>query len=169
MSNNTVAQVAQATVDYPVNLTNVGGATGAVIAASLMFAYIWSKFRKDNAENGAGNTLYTNIADQLEKLTKRLDVVEEERDQWQQKAISLEARLKAVEGIEESHKRLLERLDLKDTLILEKEQQVASLLQEASIKSAQIQNLIEKVHALEMQVAKLSSPQCTSCHHVGRF
>ena len=164
MSDSTITQVAQA-VDYPVNLVNVGGATGAVIAAALMFAYIWSKFRKDNAENGAGSTLYTNIADQLDRLTRRIDIVEEERDLWQQRAIGLEARLKAVEGIEESYKRLLERLDAKDSLILEKEQQVASLLQESSLKLTQIQNLVEKVHELELQVAKLSSPKCLECDH----
>lgn len=170
MADNTIAQVVQAVPDYPISLTNVGGATGAIIAASLGFAYVWSRFKKDNAENGAGTALYTNIADQLEKLTKRLDVVEAEKEEWQKRALELESKVKNLEKLEAENTKLISRLDLKDSLIDEiqrqlgsKESQLATMLHEASLKNATIQNLTDRVHDLELRLERQLKVDCNSC------
>lgn len=169
MVDNTIAQVAQAS-QYPVDLAEVGGATGAIIAASIMFAYIWSRFKKDNAENGAGTRLYDNLADQLEKMTKRLDIVDAEKEEWQKRAIELESKVNHLEKLETENTKLINRLDQKDAMIDEiqrqlgsKENQLAVLLQESSLKNTTIQNLTDRVHDLELRLERQLKVGCNNC------
>lgn len=172
MPDNVTTQAVQVAsqVVPGMSLGEVGGLTGAVVAAAMVFATVWSKFKAGNAENSAGSTLYTNLADQLDKLTKRLDVVEVEKEEWQKRAIDLESKVKHLEKLETENAKLISRLDLKDEMIDEiqrqlgsKENQLSVMLQEASLKNVTIQNLTERVHDLELRLERQLKVDCDSC------
>lgn len=151
MAVDNVQLAQQVTAASGVDLSGIGGLTAAIVAGAMVFASIWGKFKATNSTDSAVTTLYNNLSEQIEKLTKRLDAVEVERDNWQQKAMELEGKVKALESLEQENIKLIKRLDLKDDLLRVKDEQIASLLQEAAMKSVQIQGLVEKVHELELR------------------
>lgn len=165
MPDNVTTQAVQVAnhVVPGMSLGEVGGLTGAVVAAAMVFATIWSKFKAGNAENNATAGLYSNLSDQIQKLTTRLDQVETDRDEWQKRAIDLETKVARLQELEEENKRLIARLNMKDEMIdaiqrqlSEKETQLSILLQEASLKQVTVQNLTERIHELELRLEKQS-------------
>lgn len=162
-----VSQTIQLTkADNQVTLPEVGGFTGAIVAAAMGFAWVYSKFKRDNSENSAGTALYNNLADQLTKLTTRLEVIEKDRDEWQKRAVELEVKVKGLEKLEAENSRLITRLDAKDEQLKVKDNQIAILLDEAAAKSRQIEVLTEKVHDLELRFERRERDYCSNCEHI---
>lgn len=167
MPDNVTTQAVQvaSNVVPGMSLGEVGGLTGAVVAAAMVFATIWGKFKAGSSTDSAVTTLYSNLSEQIDKLTARLDAVEEERDVWQQKALELEGKVKALEGLEETHKRLIERLEAKDVTLDLKDKQIAGLLQDQGLKTATIMNLQERVRELEIKLERQLKADCVHCEH----
>lgn len=163
MPDNIATQAVQIASNPQMTVGEVGGLTGAVVAAAMGFAFVWSKFRAGSSTDSAITTLYSNLSEQIDKLTARLDAVEEERDVWQARAVDLEGKVKKLEALEAENTKLIKRLDIKDDLLRIKDEQIATLLQEAALKSAQIMNLTDKVHELEIRFEKSDRDRCVNC------
>lgn len=141
--------------EFPITIPQVGGLTGAVIAAALMFAYVWSRFRKDNAENNAGAGLYNNLSDQVDKLVLRIKALEEDRDKWQKEAIDLRMEVNRLKALEESNERLSKKLEDKDV-------QTTALVAELVTKTNTVSEMQERIHQLEMK-AQEEIFRCKMC------
>jgi predicted RNase H-like nuclease (RuvC/YqgF family) len=143
--------------DFPVTIPQVGGLTGAVLAAALMFSYVWSRFRKDNAENNAGAGLYNNLSDQVDKLVLRIKSLEEDRDKWQKEAIDLRMEVSRLKTLEESNERLSKKLEDKDV-------QTTALVNELIVKNNAITEMQDRIHQLEMK-AQEELYRCRTCEY----
>lgn len=143
--------------DYVMHLPDVGALTGMIIAAVIGFGYVLSKFKKDTTANAIESNLYKNLSDRIETITKTLERVESEREQLLIKVTRSEARITELERHESENKLLRDKLNNKDAEIEE--------LQKSLIKKQdEIEELKDRVHYLELQMAN-SVVDCDQCEH----
>lgn len=147
----------QAPAEYAINLPEVGGLTGMVLAAVIGFGYVISKFKKDTTSASIEVSLYKNLSDRIESITKTLERVESEREQLLTQYNKAEARLLELERHEKENAILRNKLNEKDMTI-------KNLQIELDEKQREIDDLRERIHQLEIQMTQ-KIVQCDTCIH----
>ncbi len=154
MEHNSVIQVKPNEEGvYTMHLQDVGAFTGAILAGFVTFAYIVSKFKKENAANNSEGALYKNLSDRIEVISKSLEKVETERESLLRQTARLEVRIMELEEHEKENKILRKKLEDKEVEI--------DKLQKAGVKKQiEIEELQDRIHALETTMAN----KLLDCH-----
>lgn len=143
--------------EFKLNLPEVGGLTGAVLAAIIIFGYAISKFKKDTTVNSSEASLYKNLSDRIEVISNTLIRVENERETLLKAVAKYEVRITELEKHEEENKSLRIRLEEKDSII-------KHLQQSSDTKQAEIADLQNRIHDLEIQMQQRVI-DCVQCEH----
>ena len=98
--------------------------------------------------------LYQHLAEQVAVLTKRLDAVHTERNDLVVKVAKLSAEVERLATCEDTVGRLQLKLDGKDALIGLRDKQINELFSELRARNEKIEDLMEKVHRLEVRVSQ---------------
>lgn len=137
--------------------TDIGVLGGAVVAGILVFLYILSRFRKDNAANGAEANLYSNLSGEVSRLVDRVTALEQENINLRNENSGLKIRLAELEYLEEDNKRLAAKLERKDA-------HAEGLVNELLGAHENITQLTERIHQLEMKLqGSVPREECHAC------
>jgi peptidoglycan hydrolase CwlO-like protein len=134
----------------------LGAATGAILAAVLVFSWVVSRFRRDNAANNAEGSLYNNLSNQIQQLTTRISTLEGEKEKYQAEAAKLKLRVAALESVEEENRLLRHRLDQKD-------KDISELTRSLINKNDELDKFKERLHKLELKLAQDEKLWCRDC------
>jgi len=141
------------TAPYVFHLQDVGALTGSVLAGIVMFAYIISKFKKDDSANKSEGSLYKNLSDRIEVISKSLEKVESEREALLRQSAKLEVRILELEKHEKENKTLRQKLE-------DKEIEIEKLQKAGEKKQTEIEELQERIHILETMM----NEKILDCH-----
>lgn len=155
-----VAHVAQATgLDMTTVIASSAAAITAVIAAAFPIMKLverWSATKADSSKYGAESTLYKSLERQIEQSFAAIERLSTEKSAWLSDHAEMKARILRLEELESQNKILKDKLDSKDA-------QIAGLVTEVMRKTNQIGELRERIHQLEMRLAKDERDWCGTC------
>lgn len=138
---------------------DVGVLGGALVAGLLVFLYIISRFRKDNAANGAEANLYSNLSGEVSRLVERVTALEQENVALRNENSELKIQVAELGAIEKDNERLAQKLEQKDAY---NERLVNELLG----AHEQVSQLTERIHQLELKLqVAVPREECSACPH----
>ena len=160
MANETIATVvvpANSIANWGMHINDVGGLTGAIVGAIIIFGYVISKFKKDTTVNASEANLYKNLSDRIEVISATLIKAEADREVLRAKLLAADIRLSNLERLEKENELLRKRLIEKDIII--------DTMQKASdAKFAEVADLQKRIHDLELTMQHRLL-ECEICDH----
>lgn len=110
----------------------------------------------DSAKTTTETLLYEQLQRQLTTLSSEVERFRAERNVWYEKANELESEVRRLQSFEKSVESMRLRLDEKDKLIKERDDEIRKLMHE-------VIDTKEKVHKLELRLQKDEAQFCKSC------
>lgn len=99
-------------------------------------------------------SLYRHLAAQVAILTGRLDSVHDERNKLIERVADLSSEVRRLQSFEAASLRMQAKLDEKDAMIGLRDKQINELFSELRARNIKIEELMEKLHALELRVQR---------------
>ena len=110
----------------------------------------------DNSRSEAEAALYKNLQTQIVNNTEAIDRLNQERDEWFRKALSLEKEVERLSVFERVVSELHEQLREKNNQLLERESEIRDLM-------STMTEFRERIHELEVRLAKDEAIRCLTC------
>jgi predicted RNase H-like nuclease (RuvC/YqgF family) len=150
-------------------ITAIGSGSGGLIGGILLVLIIgipavirfigWSK------EQNTQITLYTQLAEQvqrqtteLEKQRSEIDRIQQQRNELHEKVAELKGKIEHLEHYEKDIVVLKEKIEEKDRIIAERDSRIANLLRELLVMK-------DRVHNLELRLKDDEQKFCVECKH----
>lgn len=134
---------------------NPGGMLAGAIVILIVFIPLVLKIWNWSKEVGAQGVLYQQLAEQVREQRKEIDKMYSERVQMQTSIFELKSNLERYEALVHT---LKEKLDKKDVIIAERDNRIASLMQE-------LLQMKDRVHNLEMRLKSNEERWCDTCKY----
>jgi regulator of replication initiation timing len=156
---------------YVVELKDIGGGVGAILATAVAFSAWYSKHKNRNvkADKAEGNFIETMQGDN-DRLVRRIAHLETSRDECHTDLQTLRTELATVKVqvlqtsvLEAENKHLRERLEEKDRQIEQKNMQIEDMIKALMAKDNYIMELTARVHALELRLSADETKFCFDC------
>ena len=112
----------------------------------------------DNSRSEAEAALYKNLQMQIENNTEAINRLNQERDEWFRKALSLEKEVERLSVFEQTVSELHAQLREKTGQLTERESEIISLM-------STMTEFRERIHELEIRLAKDEAARCLTCEY----
>ena len=139
-----------------VTLSTLAAATAGVGYTVMRLMRSWGMTKTNGAKASAESSLYETLREQIEGHAELIATLQSDKSEWVSQRAELIERVKQLEKIEAQNEILKEKLDTKDN-------QLAELISEIVRKTTEITELRERVHVLEMRLAKDENEWCKDC------
>ena len=129
----------------------------AVLAAAfplMKLVRMWNTDKAENSKSSAESLLYDRLKDQIDTLQGEITKLLDENHKQRQTIGELEARIKRLEGYEETVERLKKKLDEKDVNLQQRELKIHELFDVILTKDNEITDLRNRIKALEERISK---------------
>lgn len=118
----------------------------------------YSSNKVDNARDSADEAVFLRLRQEVERNSKDIRDLIEEKSRWQVEAIELRGRVSQLEQCELLVNQMKSKLDEKDVIIHERDQENRRLMLE-------ILQLKDRLHHLELRLAEDERRFCQHCQH----
>jgi predicted nucleic acid-binding Zn-ribbon protein len=135
---------------------NPGSILGAAIIVILLLIPLLIKLWNWSKEVGAQGALYAQLSEQVKEQKREIDKMYSERIALQNQILDLMLKVDQLERYEKSVDVLKKRLDEKDKVITERDNRIATLMQE-------LLQMKDRVHNLEMRLKADEAAWCDIC------
>ena len=149
------------------DVTTLATVIAGIAAAGFSVLKIYERFfaaKATSAKGDAEASLYETLKQQIESHAKQIGELQSEKALWLTEKSELQNRVNKLEEIEAQNIALKTKLDTKDD-------QVNSLIREVMSKNDQNNELVERIHMLELRLANDEDSWCKDCRQrkTGRF
>ena len=132
---------------------------GVGIAKPLMaLAKEYKSNSADNSRSEAESALYKNLQMQIENNTEAINRLNQERDEWFRKALSLEKEVERLSVFEQTVSELNAQLREKSGQLSDRESEIRSLM-------STMTEFRERIHELEIRLSKDEASRCLTCEY----
>ena len=126
-----------------------------VVVPLLGLAKYYKGSKSDMAKSEAESRLYENLKEQLERHSKALETLDQEKKEWLEKSLRLEHEVEKLSDFKDRY------LELKGVLH-EKEQLLEVRNGEISVLNSALREMSDRIHALELRIVT-EDKDCASC------
>lgn len=148
-------------------ITAIGSGSGGLIGGILLVLIIGVpaviRFMNWSKEQSTQTTLYTQLAEQvqrqtteLEKQRSEIDRIQQQRNELHEKVAELKGKIEHLEYYEKDIVILKEKIEEKDKIIAERDSRIANLLRELLVMK-------DRVHNLEIRLKDDEQKFCSNC------
>lgn len=135
---------------------NDGNLIGGIVVILLVAIPLFIKMLSWSRETNANGALYAQLSEQVGKLKEELDKVYTEKHRQTEELFKLRARVEHLEQTESMVDALKKKLDEKDRIITERDARISAL-------TTEVLQMKDRVHHLEMRLAKDEREFCRTC------
>lgn len=138
--------------------TSGGGIITAIIIILLALSPLIVKVWNWSKETSAQGILYSQLSELVQNQRKELDGMYKERIEMQNTLFELKSKVEKLEESEKLVDILKKKLEQKDKIIAERDNRIASLLEE-------LLKMKDRVHNLELRLKADESQWCENCQY----
>ncbi len=132
------------------------GTLAGVFYTIFKIVQSWQNTKTINSRSNAEVSLYETLKNQIEDHASLIATLQDEKTSWLTEKATLNSRIARLEEASLDSHALKLKLEVKD-------KQISELINEVVRKTAEITELRERVHMLEIRLHKDESSWCTDC------
>jgi len=141
-----------------VSTTSTGGVLGVILLELVALVPVFIKFWNWSKETSAQGVLYQQLSEMVQNQRKELDELYKQRRLDQEQIFDLRNKVDHLEEADKTVETLKKKLDQKDQIIAERDNRIASLLEE-------LLKMKDRVHNLELRLKADESQWCENCQY----